>query len=398
MDEDMIAAYARPMAAHDDADGPVDRFLRLAVLSYSEPDASAGAARLLAADPGLATASAHTLAACGRADDLAERLTPAVARAEEGPHRWVPLLYLCYSRIGQDDAVGTLRVLLHAGADPDAGFLWQGLPSPFTALTGVLGGGERGEPPHPDGVALATMLLEAGADPNDNQALYNRAFRPENDHLAPLVGHGLGQDRPSPWRDRLGTAYPSPAEMVGEHLRFAASSGFVDRVRLLLAHGVDPETRGYHPIHGDRTPYEIAVRHGHATIAALLAEAGARTEGPSEVDRVVAAALAGEPTTAHPDLPRDLVGKRPDALATAAEHHGTAAIRALLDLGYGIDAAGSDGRTALHQAAWDGDAELCRWLIAHGADPTRTDARFEGTPAGWAAHAGHDDLAAELDH
>lgn len=300
---DTITALARPMAAHDDADGPVDRFLRLASLSYTGPGAADDAVRLLEADPALATATVHTLAACGRADELAARLTPAAARAEGGPHHWVPLLYLCYSRLPQEDAAGTLAVLLRAGADPDAGFLWQGLPSPFTALTGVLGGGERGESPHPDGSRLVTMLLEAGADPNDNQALYNRAFRPDDSHLPPLFAHGLGQDRPSPWRDRLGTAYPSPAEMVGEHLRSAAASGFVERVQLLLAYGVDPDTRGYHPIHGGRTPYEIAVRHGHASIAALLGEAGART-----------------------------------------------------------------------------------------------DARDGGTTAGWAAHAGHDDLAAELDH
>ena len=397
MDEETIAAFARPMAAHDDADGPADRFLRLACLSYTEPGAAAEAVRLLEADPALATASVHTSAACGRADELA-RLTPEAARTEGGPHRWVPLLYLCYSRIPQDDALGSLGALLRAGADPDAGFLWQGLPSPLTALTGVLGGGERGESPHPDGVRLATMLLDAGADPNDNQALYNRAFEPDDSHLPPLFAHGLGQDRPSPWRDRLGTAYPSPAEMVGEHLRSAAASGFVERVRLLLAHGVDPDTRGYHPIYRSRTPYEIAVHHGHLGIAALLSEAGARTDGPSEVDRIVAAALAGTTTAAPPDRHRDIVGKRPDALATAAEYHGTVAIQALLDLGHGIDDAGSDGRTALHQAAFDGDAELCRWLLAHGADPTRTDARFGGTPAGWAAHAGHDDLARELAH
>lgn len=393
----MPTAYDRPMTAHDDADGPVDRFLRLACLSYTEPDAAAEAVRLLEADPGLATASVHTMAACGRADELA-RSTPEAARTEGGPHRWVPLLYLCYSRIPQDDAVGSLEALLRAGADPDAGFLWQGLPSAFTAITGVFGGGERGEPPHPDGVRLATMLLDAGADPNDNQALYNRAFGPDDTHLPPLFAHGLGQDRPSPWRDRLGTAYPSPAEMVGEHLRSAAASGFTDRVRLLLAHGVDPDTRGYHPIHADRTPYELAVHVGHAAIAALLAEAGARTDGPTEVDLLVAAALAGETTAASPDLHRDVVGKRPDAMATAAEHHGTAALWALLELGFSIDTAGPDGRTALHQAALDGDTELCRWLLAHGADRTRTDARFGGTPAQWAAHGGQDDLAAELDH
>ena len=47
------------------------------------------------------------------------------------------------------------RLLLAHGADPNAGYLWQGLPSPFTALTGVFGRGEGDQPPHPNRVALA---------------------------------------------------------------------------------------------------------------------------------------------------------------------------------------------------------------------------------------------------
>jgi ankyrin repeat protein len=106
--------------------------------------------------------------------------------------------------------------------------------------------------------------------------------------------------------------------------------------------------------------------------------------------------MAGQGTAASPEVRRRAVRKRPDALATAAEYHGAGALEALLAVGFDVDAAARDGRTALHQAALDGDAELCRWLLAHGADRTRTDAWFGGTPAGWAAHAGHDELAAEL--
>lgn len=142
------------------------------------------------------------MAACGRAEELAALMAaaPTAVSTEGGPHGWAPLLCLCYSRLHQDNALGTLAVLLRAGADPNAGFLWKGLTSPFTALTGVLGGGERGEPPHAECVRLATVLLDAGADPNDNQTLYNRAFRPDDSHLPPMLAGGLGGDRPSPWR------------------------------------------------------------------------------------------------------------------------------------------------------------------------------------------------------
>jgi hypothetical protein len=35
-------------------------------------------------------------------------------------------------------------------------------------------------------------------------------------------------------------------------------------------------------------------------------------------------------------------------------------------------------------------------LLELGADPARRDARFRATPAGWAEHAGHAELAAWL--
>ena len=242
------------------------------------------------------------------------------------------------------------------------------------------------------------MLLDAGADPNDNQAFYNRQFRPDDSHLPPLLDHGAGHPHRSPWRERLGAAYPSPTEMVGEHLRTAAEHGFTDRVRLLLAHGVDPNTRGYHPILGDQTAYELAVRNGHRAAAELLAAAGGRSERIGESDLLLSAALAGDVA----DVSRrrghaaDLLAHRPDALRLAGEQHGAEAIRQLLDLGYGIDGAGPDGRTALHEAALRGDAGLCAWLLARGADPGVRDRDFSGTPADWAAHAGHLDLASSL--
>ena len=95
-----------------------------------------------------------------------------------GPYRWEPLLYLTYARLPLSDGRSPLavaRLLLQHGADPNAGYLWEGLIPPFTALTGVLGGGGT-IPPHPQELALARSLFEAGADANDGQAIYNLAW------------------------------------------------------------------------------------------------------------------------------------------------------------------------------------------------------------------------------
>ncbi len=97
-------------------------------------------------------------------------------------------------------AVQSVRLLLEHGADPDSGYLWHGLVPPFTALTGLFGGGELGstnQPPHPHAEPLARVLLEAGADPNDGQTLYNRMFSPDNAHLDLLLAYGLGVGEPA---------------------------------------------------------------------------------------------------------------------------------------------------------------------------------------------------------
>jgi len=249
-------------------------------------------------------------------------------------------------------------------------------------------------------VALAEQLLDAGADPNDNQTFYNRQFRADNSHLGPLLRHGAGRAHSSPWRDKLGSAYPSPAQMLGEHLRTAAQRGFDERVRILLAHGVDPNTRGYHPILGEQSAYEVAVRFGHAAAAAMMVGAGGHSDRLDDADLLLSAAYAGDEATVArlrervPDLP----ARRPEAVRVAGEQHDITALAGLLALGYSVDAAGYDRVTALHEAALRGEAAMCRWLLDHGADRTIRDRRFDSDPAGWAAHAGHLDLARTLAH
>ncbi len=49
--------------------------------------------------------------------------------------------------------------------------------------------------------------------------------------------------------------------------------------------------------------------------------------------------------------------------------------------------------TPLHQAAVKGNLAMVQFLVQHGADPTVQDILFKGTPAGWAEHAGHMEVA-----
>lgn len=416
-----INAYARwpepPGAASElaaDAAADPNLLLRLACLNYTHDDAESivAARRLLAAHPELAGATLHTAAATGDATAVQRLLDQHPAGSAEraravnaagGPFDWPPLLYLAYSRLGAGagrSGLATVRLLLEAGADPNAGYLWQGLTSPFTALTGAFGGGEQAQSAHPDGLALAELLLSAGADPNDNQALYNRMFTPADDHLRLLLAHGLGTEVDSPWRRRLGDAYPTPAQMLGEQLRWAADHDLPERVRLLLDHGVDPDTRGYHPTYGSQTAYRLAVLAGHREIAALLAAAGAQVAaaGLDAVDAYAGACVAGDRAevdrrlVGDPSLPEQVRARGLALLVRAAQARRLVALQLLLDLGADVDEADSDGRTALHQAAHDGDLDIARLLVEHGADPDRTEARFQATALGWAEHAGRTEV------
>ena len=169
-----------------------DVFIRLACLVYGGWDRAnpARARRMLAEEP-----ASHEPTSMRRPQPVTSRpcascstRIPAIVNVKGGPLHWEPLLYASYSRIdeaGSDrSTLDVARLLLAHGADPNAGFLWGGLYA-FTALTGAFGEGEDGvnQPPHPHRDALARLLLDARADPNDSQTLYNRHFRNDNDHL-----------------------------------------------------------------------------------------------------------------------------------------------------------------------------------------------------------------------
>jgi hypothetical protein len=405
---------------------PADEFLRLACLAYGGDDGPvrwAAARALLAAEPSIATANVFTAAAT--ADVLAlRRLLAAdatLASSEGGPHRWQPLLYLAYARhdidVAEADVAASVALLLESGADPNAGYLWHGMPSPFTALTGAFGSGELGpasQPQHPHGVTLARLLLEAGADPNDAQALYNRMFEPNDEHLALLFEFGLGQDSGGPWRERLGDQLESPASMLRGQLRWAIDHGIVDRVRLLASNGVDirsPFTERWYGVgrSAPPTPAELAAMRGQDAVVEVLVGFGAEPPALQPVDTLIAAALRGDRAAVERAVASD-----PDAVAAArqarralivqaASQGNVGAVRLLAELGFDVNAMGrgdtpSDQpwETALHTAISRGDADMVVALVALGADPTIHDARFDGTAYDWADHFHRPDLAALL--
>lgn len=392
---------------------PADELLRLGCLTYGADalNRPVQAAALLASHPELGTSSIHTAAATGAVQAI-RRFTADnldLANAEGGPHGWPPLLYLCYSRIPDAppnrSTLAAAEALLTAGADPNAGFLWEGLAPPFTAITGAFGGGEDApnQPPHESATELARMLLEAGADANDGQTLYNRMFTADDDHLELLFAYGLGRGDGGPWRRRLGEAQQSPTVMCVDQLIWAVAMGRKARVGVLLRHGVDPNRPGSgHPSHRGLSAYETALRSGSSDLVDMLAAAGA--EPPADqldpVDALLADLLAGDREAARradPALLGRARARHDDAVAIAVELRRAEAVQLLVAAGFNVSGADTpDNATPLHQAAYRGDLAMVRLLVELGADVTRSDPEHHSTPRGWAEHGHHEEVARYL--
>jgi hypothetical protein len=401
-----LAEYTRVPDEVGATDDLADEFIRLACLNYGDDNVERrlGARRLLAEHPDVARSTIFTAAANADADEVRRRLAadPSLAHAQGGPFRWTALFHLAYARhdpdVSAEATLATARALLDHGADPNAGYLWHGLPTPFTVLTGVFGSGEQGpvaQPRHPHAPALARLLLEAGADANDGQALYNRMFRPDNDHIELLFEFGLGSGDGGVWKRRLGPALESPAEMLASQLWWAAVHDMRERVRVLVEHGTDVNARW----RDGRSMIEWAAASGNVAVVEYLRNHGAVLTELAPVDALVAAAMAVDRDAverlrrAHPDVVDQARAQRPALMVSAAAAGRLEAVRLLADLGFDVNALGrgdapAPGKweTALHQAASEGDVALATLLLERGADPNIHDARFDATPLGWAHH------------
>jgi ankyrin repeat protein len=210
-------------------------------------------------------------------------------------------------------------------------------------------------------------LLEHGAKPHPND-LAHALDEDRFPHVRLLLEHG---------------ADPNGAAIMAHAVRRGRGPEFL---RLLAEHGADVDRPGGETWRGDvplRTPYQHAVLRASDERAETLAELGASTE-VDEQDRLVAAVARGE----RPDgaLPDSLDPDAQEVLILAALRGRADAVLEAVGPNFSGVVGGSPEGALLHHAAWVGDPDLVRLLLARGADPLATGSDASGTPLAWAAH------------
>jgi ankyrin repeat protein len=312
---------------------------------------------------------------------------PELVGRPVGAREWAPLLYPCHSCFIADHRDGIreiVRLLLDAGADPNTTAPspdWPG--STWTPLYGAAG---RLHDPE-----LTRMLLAAGANPDDGESLYHSTETPDHSCLRLLLEAGATVEGSNTLPHMLDREDPEGTRLLLEAggdatslLPFAVSRGrSPEVVRLLVEHGADVQARG----DDGRTAYAGAVLNGRADLEAVLTELSAEPEaGPAERLAGAFARLDLDAARTHLDEAPELDTRIRSAIVDYAVAHGPAGADALLELGLGLDLRGWDDHTALHMAAWRGDALTVDALIERGADVTSRARTPLATPLGWAIH------------
>ena len=330
--------------------------------------------------------------------ELVERMlteAPSLTHVKGGPQNCEPLIYTCFSRYVNlksnraSDLVATTRVLLRHGADPNTSFLSEDLSNnPLSCLYAATGLNNNAD--------LGLVLLDAGANPNDNESLYHSTEHPDFACMKLLLRYGAEPNRANALKHILDRedaeglqilldagADPNQTNEQGDTaLHWGVWRGrSVKIISALIDHGADLSAQRK----DGRTAYALAILAGHREVAEFLKSRGSNTD-LTALDQFVSASMnAGQNQLGAP-LELKPLPEYESLIPHLTSVHNTAAVRALLAAGLPVDGRGELGGTALHWACWKGYADLARLLIDQHASLDVKDRSFNAPPSGWLHH------------
>lgn len=271
------------------------------------------------------------------------------------------------------------RLLLQAGADPNQ--TWSHKPGghPLSALYGAAGKNHDSE--------LSRMLLESGANPNDNESLYHATETADLTCLGLLLQAGARVENTNAVHHILDRDDLEGLKLLLTYTRDVGSlsntlpSALIWAIRrhrsrphveALLAAGADPNAKTAQGI----SAYRFALQNGLPDVAEALAAAAA-SEILSVEDQFVAACARADEGEARrilaewPEIFQALSSMQLQQLPASMEGRSTDAVKVMVRVGWPIAVRGGDwSASALNLAVFQGNAEMTRFLLDHDASWT----------------------------
>ena len=362
---------------------------------------------ILARYPNVAGSNIYTAAILADENGVRRFLArdPQSATAKGGPYEWDALTCLCFSRYLRIDKarseafVRTARALLDAGASANTGwFEMIDHPNPRptfeSAIYGAAGIAGNAE--------LTRLLLERGADPNDEETPYHAPEGYDNTVMKILLESGRLNEvsltcmllRKADWHDEKGLrlvlehgADPNAMTRWGQnalHHALRRDNG-LPLIESLLDYKADPALRN---TCDGRSAASMAAQRGRGDVLAVFEQRGIAVE-LAGVDRLIAACARGDRETMgiisdqEPHLVDELLAAGGTLLAEFAGNGNVEGLRCLLELGVSVDSLYKGDpyfeiardSTALHVAAWRAWHPAVKELIARGAPVNARDGK-----------------------
>lgn len=359
------------------------------------------AVRMLQEEPAVFAGDAWV--ACATGDEApirnALRHDAGWANRAGGARGMFPLVAVTHSRLILEDGfaprlLACATLLLDYGADVNGARTDPRWPDwPLSALYGA-----TGQTHH---VAMTKLLLDAGANPNDNESLYHSVESRDPNCTKLLldagarvvgtntIGRALDYDRLDVLLLLLQRGGDATERPWIHHAILRGRS--LAHIRALIDAGADLRAVNDEGI----SVFRWAQMHGRTDVVALPCEADI-DEPLTEEEQFVAACSRGDEDAARallaqiPDIVSRLTPKQLQALPQLADIGDLSAVRTMLALGWPLEVKVAWDATALNLAVYRGDAEMTELLFKHGAD-WRTKHGFDDTVLGTLSYASQDD-------